>query len=877
MAYQLQKLKLKNFRLYKEAEFDFKKLNLLIGGNSSGKSTVSKALLLLENSLNRHQWSKLAFGEGVDGLGGFESVRNRDCDKDCSIGFEILLKNIDIEKEPDPEQAIKAIQLKLSYEKNQREAAFADGKVGVLNEFFLAVSRNDENFDILLQGQKNVSPEKSELYVNYKFILNEILSLPDFKIALFLYKIWDQLSLEARNNIIERQQIELEDKYLSLIPKISAEIIAEDGRIEDYTKRAGGNLIELAENIEKLREKAKQLDQELEELIGRIQEKEQKALAELEEVNEFELEKTEINQLIRVIETEIENLPIEDEATFLKLRKRLDELKEEKDDLDKKKEQEENSIQHEAIRELTVEDRAECDRREIEYKAVEKELFLEKSRMTEAIHNFIKVEKIRTTESSLRSDIHNFVITKIKKHLKENVKQLGVPDLEESIGDRLETKTYWTEQIDKIISGEIYLSELLFEKYEGPVRNLSKASLDELKTEEVFNSELLLNDILLSEDLAVDENAKTDLYLNLETKGIQVINSFYQEFNLSYISSRRGYQQYIYRADESENYHINQALAQLLQIQNKLSSGRNRETKDKNKSSSGRNNKENEKNEFIQKWAKNFGLTRDEEQFFVAPIQEKNVRALIGNPAKPEEALNLADRGFGHTQLVPLIIQTAIYAFSEKKGMLIIEEPGIHLHPDLQAKLVDFMVDAIKHGVQFLVETHSEYFIHKLRVMVIDDSETKALLNHKDVIIHSIDQGKTDSIRVFKDGGLEKELPESFYNQSTYLLKELEKKKELSAWIRAMNKIGGIDKPTLFVEGPTDQQVLKAVFKKLGYDDECINVIDSKGSSKVLNQLLQWEYSTRKSKAVGLIDYEEETIKQKKYMRKKSQSVIIIR
>ena len=91
MAYQLQKLKLENFRLYKEAEFDFSKLNLLIGGNSSGKSTVSKALLLLENSLRYHNWTKLTFGEGIDSLGSFKSVLNRGCDSSSdSIRFELL-------------------------------------------------------------------------------------------------------------------------------------------------------------------------------------------------------------------------------------------------------------------------------------------------------------------------------------------------------------------------------------------------------------------------------------------------------------------------------------------------------------------------------------------------------------------------------------------------------------------------------------------------------------------------------------------------------------------------------------------------------------------------------------------------------------------
>ncbi|MBD0258378.1 MAG: AAA family ATPase, partial [Cytophagales bacterium] len=48
--------------------------------------------------------------------------------------------------------------------------------------------------------------------------------------------------------------------------------------------------------------------------------------------------------------------------------------------------------------------------------------------------------------------------------------------------------------------------------------------------------------------------------------------------------------------------------------------------------------------------------------------------------------------------------------------LLLIEEPESHLHPKLQADLADFFAAASsRYNLQFAIETHSEYFIHKLR------------------------------------------------------------------------------------------------------------------------------------------------------------------
>ena len=47
---RLKKLRLKNFRSYRDVEFDFDNLNVIIGKNDVGKSTVLDALNIFFNS-----------------------------------------------------------------------------------------------------------------------------------------------------------------------------------------------------------------------------------------------------------------------------------------------------------------------------------------------------------------------------------------------------------------------------------------------------------------------------------------------------------------------------------------------------------------------------------------------------------------------------------------------------------------------------------------------------------------------------------------------------------------------------------------------------------------------------------------------------------
>lgn len=81
--------------------------------------------------------------------------------------------------------------------------------------------------------------------------------------------------------------------------------------------------------------------------------------------------------------------------------------------------------------------------------------------------------------------------------------------------------------------------------------------------------------------------------------------------------------------------------------------------------------------------------------------------------------LDITDVGFGISQILPVIIQGFL---SSSDSTTIIEQPEIHLHPKMQADLADLFIDVFKTGKnkRLVIETHSEYFLKRLRRRIAD-------------------------------------------------------------------------------------------------------------------------------------------------------------
>ena len=92
-----------------------------------------------------------------------------------------------------------------------------------------------------------------------------------------------------------------------------------------------------------------------------------------------------------------------------------------------------------------------------------------------------------------------------------------------------------------------------------------------------------------------------------------------------------------------------------------------------------------------------------------------------------QQEYNLADMGFGFSQILPIVAQLWILV---RKGsarrqpdlpkILTIEQPELHLHPNHQSKVADMFVAAIELAqkanidLRLVVETHSETIINRM-------------------------------------------------------------------------------------------------------------------------------------------------------------------
>lgn len=126
--------------------------------------------------------------------------------------------------------------------------------------------------------------------------------------------------------------------------------------------------------------------------------------------------------------------------------------------------------------------------------------------------------------------------------------------------------------------------------------------------------------------------------------------------------------------------------------------------------------------EFMAAWLKDLGVIND---FSVRPVAEgrKEYEVLVKTHAKAPE-VKITDVGFGISQVLPALVQ-AFYC--PPHSTVWMEQPEIHLHPQVQAELADVFISATQareggksRDVQLIVESHSEHFLNRLQRRVAE-------------------------------------------------------------------------------------------------------------------------------------------------------------
>lgn len=91
--------------------------------------------------------------------------------------------------------------------------------------------------------------------------------------------------------------------------------------------------------------------------------------------------------------------------------------------------------------------------------------------------------------------------------------------------------------------------------------------------------------------------------------------------------------------------------------------------------------------------------------------------------------INLLDVGYGVSQSLPVVVESAL---APAGRLLLIQQPEVHLHPKAQAALGSFFVSLVTAGQkQFVIETHSDYVVDRIRQEVAKGGE----LSHDSVLI----------------------------------------------------------------------------------------------------------------------------------------------
>ncbi|CAO5149587.1 AAA domain [Frankia sp. AiPs1] len=91
---------------------------------------------------------------------------------------------------------------------------------------------------------------------------------------------------------------------------------------------------------------------------------------------------------------------------------------------------------------------------------------------------------------------------------------------------------------------------------------------------------------------------------------------------------------------------------------------------------------------------------------------------VLASATDPAIRVNLADTGTELAQVLPILVQRTMDAIRSpgEEVLEVVEQPELHLHPAAHAALADLYLSGAQNGrCRFLIETHSETFVLRLR------------------------------------------------------------------------------------------------------------------------------------------------------------------
>lgn len=311
-------------------------------------------------------------------------------------------------------------------------------------------------------------------------------------------------------------------------------------------------------------------------------------------------------------------------------------------------------------------------------------------------------------------DRYNFLRDKLNK-LSDNV----VADYQENETDEVFNISYpllFSEDInadsrvEEFINDFIYLNEIELKKLKE-LRNdyahnkISDESFEKIVSDLFDNNKFMQNDDrtnleLLEEKIQVlvdFDNYKSELKSSISNAIKSITNT-----KVYYLGANPGKQSALFSLRDKQN-NLAQAIHDFKQ--SKILDGES-------------------EYEFVQYWMEQFEVgVNFEIKFYAGEAYEFYVIDKDGFKA------HLADKGMGSLQAMMIILRVATLLRKHKNNLnyitVIVEEPELNLHPALQGELAKFFHDVNKeYGIEFIIETHSEYLIRKSQNILVKEEYT---------------------------------------------------------------------------------------------------------------------------------------------------------
>jgi predicted ATP-dependent endonuclease of OLD family len=221
---------------------------------------------------------------------------------------------------------------------------------------------------------------------------------------------------------------------------------------------------------------------------------------------------------------------------------------------------------------------------------------------------------------------------------------------------------------------------------------------------------------------------------------------------------------------------------------------------------------QDEEVKFVQEYLKKLGYNDFAFQLTNQPRnREENIYEAILTK-EDGERIEILKASSGEKEILNLLL--GIFAFNVKNGVVIIDEPDVHLHPKWQNILLQLFYDlSKKRGIQFFIVTHSPHFVTRESIKNV--------------------------IRVYRKNGESKVVFPSVLDET---------EKDLFQIVNVFNntKIFFADKVVL-VEGEVDNIIFNSILKKIQQDTnstEIIEILDVKGKAnfeKFSDFLKKWQ------------------------------------